>query len=136
MNGKKEAEILKKKLTDWGDWRRTFIQGLDYRKEGIEEQIQSGVIFGDGCKNGGKDMSLINGIYFSENQQAQAVEKCFRILLPLHRQEMALLLAYYSYGWALRKIAKDVKISRYKTAVLMMRGETLIEGLISYTKTP
>ena len=110
----------------WGMWKRNYVIGIGWSSVTIESKIMSGEIMGDGNSGGGKR----GGVSFVENPLAESVDIAVKKLSVRHRQEMKVIKARYITEWSVKRIAKELSISKYQTGQLLDRGKTLIEGSI------
>ena len=119
-------------LEKYGRWKRNYVVGLGYPSSSIESQIQSGEIFGDGCRRGGRKPGA-HDPNFREDQESSYINRCINQMKKTHTQEMKVLDLVYVCDWSVKQIAKEVGSSRYQVYQLLRRSKTLLEGwLIRY----
>jgi len=106
------------------------LTGLGNSSSTIESQIMSQEIFGDGNKRGGKKKESINGVNFKENESAEQVEYCMKILISTHRQQAGILTAAFLMLWSTHKIHIETGISRYKINQFMRSGIDTLSRLL------
>jgi DNA-directed RNA polymerase specialized sigma24 family protein len=117
-------------LKNWGYWKRNYITGLDYPDKTLIDKIRKKEILGDGCKGGGGIEENKNKVFFKDNEEAQKIDTCYKLLSTIHKQEMAVLAAAYVYDWKTNKISKEIGTSRYNVNQLLKRGKILLEGTL------
>lgn len=119
-------------LEKYGKWKRDYITGLGFPSSGIEEQISSGAIFGDGNHRGGRKPGS-NDPHFREDAESSYINRCINQMKKTHPREMKVLELVYVLKWSVKKIAEESTSSRYEINQLLARSKTLIEGwLIRY----
>ena len=119
---------IKDQLSLWGTWRRYYVIGIGFSSATIESKIMSGEIFGDGNVGGAKNKG---GANFTENPLAESVDIAVKKLERKYPKEMMVIKAHYITQWSIRKISREVDISKYHGKQLLERGRTLIEGKLN-----
>lgn len=126
------------RLTEWGLWKRTYLIGLGNEESGghtIESQVIEGVIFGDGCKGGGRKKGSDNSVQFKDNDEAEQVEYCLKLMMMSHRQHAATLMALYMFEWTTLKIAQSTNTTRYYVTKNTTEAKLMLQGLLMTCST-
>lgn len=112
-------------LTIWAMWKRNYIIGIGFSSATIESKIMSGEMLGDGNKRGLKNRG---GAQFIENPRAESVDIAIKKLEVKYMIEMKIVKARYITEWSLNRIARELKMSKYRTKQMLDRALILIEG--------
>lgn len=121
-------------LEQWGRWKRELANGLSWRSSGIEAQIMSQEIFGDGNVNGGRNPEAKNMVNFDgTDEMSGKINSIVWKMMAGNRDQAAVLIATYVFKWKITKISTESGKSRHLCSKDLREARKTVKTLIEYT---